>query len=61
MAANISPTPCIDSTPSASRAPPECHRPTTGHPMRSAASIAATMCVAPAAPSAPPMRVASVQ
>ena len=26
----ISPTACSDSTPSASRAPPECHSPTTG-------------------------------
>ena len=30
MMAKTSPTACSDTTPSASRAPPECQRPTTG-------------------------------
>ena len=34
----ISPTACSDRTPSASRAPPECHRPMTGTPSDSARS-----------------------
>jgi hypothetical protein len=61
MAANIRPTPSIDSTPSASRAPPECHNPMTGQSSRTAASMASTMWRAPAAPREPPIRVASVQ
>src|SRR6266566_236968 len=61
MAANIRPTPSIDSTPSARRAPPDCHRPTAGQPTCCAAAMARAMCPAPTAPSDPPMRVASVQ
>ena len=38
IAANTVPTPCSDATPSASRAPPECHRPMTGTP-RAMASL----------------------
>ncbi len=61
MAANTRPTPSIDSTPSASRAPPECHSPITGLPSRAARSMAATIRSQPPAPSAPPMTAASVQ
>ena len=61
MAVNIRPTASMDSTPLASFAPPECHTPTTGHPRRTAISIASTMRVVPAMPSAPPIFVASVQ
>ncbi len=61
MAANIRPAPSRDSTPSASRAPPECHSPMTGWPSRTAVSMASTMCRAPPRPRAPPITVASVQ
>ena len=41
MMAKTSPTACSDETPSRSRAPPECQRPTTGTPSASARSYAA--------------------
>ena len=61
IAANTLPTPSIDSTPSASRAPPLCHTPSTGTPSATAVSMAVTMCPQPSAPIAPPSRVPSVQ
>ena len=38
IAANTVPTPCSEATPSASRAPPECHSPMTGTPRAMASS-----------------------
>src|SRR2546423_878601 len=52
--------PSSATTPSASRAPPECQSPTTGTRSRTAVSIASTMCRQPSAPRAPPIRVPSV-
>ena len=60
IAAKTWPTASSATTPSARRAPPECHRPTTGTRSRTARSIASTMCRQPSVPMAPPMRVASV-
>ena len=60
IAAKTWPTASSATTPSASRAPPECHSPTTGTRSRTAVSIASTMCRQPSVPIAPPMRVASV-
>ena len=54
MAANTVPTACRLSTPSRSRAPPECHRPITGAPWARASSWAATIAAHPALPIAPP-------
>ncbi len=61
IAWNTRPTACSASTPSASRAPPECHSPMTGTRSRTARSIASTMCRQPSVPIAPPITVASVQ
>ena len=55
IAANTWPTASSASTPSASRAPPECHSPTTGTRSRTAVSIASTMCRQPSTPIAPPI------
>ena len=61
MAANIRPTASMDSTPSASLAPPECQMPITGQRSRTAISIASMMRSVPATPRAPPIFVALVQ
>ncbi len=60
IAAKTWPTASSASTPSASRAPPECHRPITGTRSRTAVSIASTMCRQPSMPIAPPIFCASV-
>ena len=60
IAAKTWPTASSATTPSASRAPPECQRPITGTRSRTAVSIASTMCWQPSMPIAPPIRVASV-
>jgi hypothetical protein len=60
IAAKTMPTPSRASTPSGSRAPPECHRPSTGTRSRTAMSIASTMWRHPSIPMAPPIFVPSV-
>ena len=55
IAANTRPTASSASTPSASRAPPECQRPTPGPARARAVSMASTMCRQPSAPIAPPI------
>ena len=60
IAANTWPTASSATTPSASRAPPECHSPMTGTRSRTAVSIESTTCRQPSVPMAPPIRVASV-
>ena len=54
MAAKMVPTACRLPTPSASRAPPECHRPMIGTPRRTASLYAVTMAAHPSSPEAPP-------
>ena len=61
MAWKIRPTACSDSTPSASRAPPECQMPRIGTRSRMARSYACTTTSQPCTPIAPPMTVASEQ
>ena len=61
MIAKTSPTACRETTPSRSRAPPECHRPMTGQPSASARSYATRIALQPASPIAPPWMVASEQ
>ncbi len=61
MAAKIWPMPSSASTPSARLAPPECHSPMAGLAVRTASSMAATTCLEPSEPSAPPIRLPSVQ
>ena len=60
MAANTVPTACRLSTPSRSRAPPECHRPITGAPCAMASSCAATIAAQPAVLMAPPCTLGSL-
>ncbi|GFJ92302.1 hypothetical protein Prum_059440 [Phytohabitans rumicis] len=60
IAANTWPTASSATTPSASRAPPECHRPSTGTRSRTAASIASTTWRQPSLPIAPPIRAPSL-
>src|SRR5580700_8666500 len=54
IAANTMPTACRLSTPSSSRAPPECQSPMIGAPVSMARSYAATMISHPSMPMAPP-------
>ncbi len=61
MAWKISPTACSDSTPSASRAPPECQMPRIGTRSCMARSYARTTTSQPCTPIAPPITVASEQ
>jgi hypothetical protein len=61
MAANTDPTASRESTPSRSRAPPECQIPKMGRLRRRALAYAATIRAQPARPSAPPWARASEQ
>ena len=61
MMANTSPTAWRLTTPSARRAPPECHRPMIGVPSARAMSYASTMALQPSTPMAPPWTRASEQ
>jgi hypothetical protein len=60
IAAKTCPTASSACTPSARRAPPECHRPITGQRSRSAVSMASTMWPQPSEPIAPPITEPSV-
>ena len=61
MAWKIRPTACSESTPSASRAPPECQMPRIGTRSCIARSYARTTTSQPSTPMAPPITVASEQ
>ena len=61
IAWKIRPTACSDSTPSASRAPPECQMPRIGTRSAIARSYARTTTSQPWTPMAPPITVASEQ